>query len=84
VQELFYLFFYKILYTTYYYYSYICGMEKTITKSMQRRLDRNAKINDRYKKEMANEGRSSAVIAGIAKSYRMTIPTVYSILKEDK
>ena len=51
---------------------------------MQRRLDRNAKINDRYKKEMANEGRSSAVIAGIAKSYRMTIPTVYSILKEDK
>lgn len=48
---------------------------------MQRRLDRNAKINKRYTEEMANDGKSSAVIAGIAKSYRMTIPTVYSILK---
>lgn len=56
----------------------------TITQAKQRRLDRNVKINNRYKEEMNQGGSSSAVVAGIAKSYRMTIPTVYSIIKEHK
>lgn len=57
-------------------------MEKTITPSAAKRLERNAKIKERYEKEISVEGSmKSAVISGIAKSYRMTVPTVYSIIK---
>lgn len=72
--------FYKILYTTYYYCSYICCMEK-ITETKRRRLERNERIKTKYEVMVAEGYMKSAVVADIAKSYRMTIPTVYSILK---
>lgn len=59
-------------------------MTKIITPAKQRRLDRNAKIRDRYNLEMTNGGESSAVISAISKSYKMTVPTVYSILNENR
>ena len=52
-----------------------------ITENKQKRLDRNVKIKERYESEVSAGGMKSAVIAGIAKSYRMTIPTVYSIIR---
>ena len=53
-----------------------------ITKKRRERLERNAKIKARYNREMTLKGSmKSVVIAGIAKSYNMTIPTVYSIIK---
>jgi len=57
-------------------------MEKKITESQRRRLDRNAKIKERYKEEVALYGKRWAIVADIAKSYKITIPTVYSIIKE--
>jgi|GEM_PF-6958139 len=62
------------------YYAYICFMTKTITENKRKRLERNERIKERYKKEMADGGMSSGVIAGICKSYNMTAPTVYSII----
>lgn len=59
-------------------------MTKSITENKRKRLERNERIRERYKKEMSNGGMSSAVIAGICKSYNMTIPTVYSILNENQ
>lgn len=56
-------------------------MEVKITDKKAKRLDRNAKIKERYKLEVDAGGMKSAVILGIAKSYNMTVPTVYSIIK---
>lgn len=56
-------------------------MTKVITDRKAKRLERNAKIKERYEKEVSDGGMKSAVIAGIAKSYRMTVPTVYSIIR---
>lgn len=56
-------------------------MTKIITDKKARREARNAKIKERYEAEVAAGGMKSAVIAGIAKSYRMTVPTVYSIIR---
>lgn len=58
--------------------------KETITENKRKRLERNERIKTRYKEEMAAGGMSSAVIWGIARSYRMTVPTVYSIIKETK
>jgi len=52
-----------------------------ITDTKAKRLERNAKIKERYTTEVSAGGMKSAVIEGIAKSYRMTVPTVYSIIK---
>lgn len=52
------------------------------TENKRKRLERNQRIKERYNNEMSEDGAmSSAVIAGICKSYRMTPPTVYSIIK---
>lgn len=59
-------------------------MTKQITDNKRKRLERNERIKARYHNEMANGGMSSAVIGGICRSYRMTPPTVYSILQLDK
>jgi len=59
-------------------------MENTITENKRKRLERNERIKERYKKEMEAGGMSSAVIGGICKSYRMTAPTVYSIINTYK
>lgn len=57
-------------------------MTKVITDKKAKREARNAKIRERYEKEISVEGSmKSAVIAGIAKRYRMTVPTVYSIIR---
>lgn len=56
-----------------------------ITENKRKRLERNARIRVRYNSEMSVKGNmKSIVIAGIAKSYRMTVPTVYSILKDNE
>lgn len=65
-------------------------MDKKITENKRKRLERNERIKTRYHNEMSNGSMSSEVISGLCRSYRMTPPTVYSILqlpkkeKEDK
>lgn len=60
-------------------------MKQNITENKRKRLERNEKIKTRYKSEMSEPGAmSSVVIAGLCKSYRMTVPTVYSIINEMK
>jgi Mor family transcriptional regulator len=54
-------------------------MEK-ITETKRRRLERNDRIRAKYGLMVADGYMKSAVVADLAKSYRMTIPTVYSIL----
>ena len=56
-------------------------MTKVITDKKAKREARNAKIKERYESEVSAGGMKSAVIYGIAKSYRMTVPTIYSIIK---
>lgn len=56
-----------------------------ITENKRKRLERNEKIRLRYAQEMSEpEAMSSVVIAGICRSYRMTVPTVYSIINVKK
>ena len=56
-------------------------MKQSITASKARRLERNAKIKEKYELAMLQDGAmKSAVISNIAKSYGMSIPTVYSII----
>lgn len=56
-----------------------------ITENKRKRLERNERIKNRYHSEMSEPGAmSSVVVAGLCKSYRMTVPTVYSILQLPK
>jgi len=61
---------------------------ETITENKRKRLERNERIKTRYQQELQAGGMKSAIINGICKSYRMTPPTVYSIINiyksEDK
>jgi hypothetical protein len=56
-------------------------MDIMITQNKAARLERNAKIKELYNKELQAGGMKSAIIAEIAKNYKLTIPTVYSIIK---
>ena len=53
-----------------------------LTDKKIKRIERNEKIKSRYNNEVLEGGMKSAVISGIAKSYRMTVPTVYSIINQ--
>lgn len=59
--------------------------KENITENKRKRLERNERIKERYHSEMLEPGAmSSAIVSGLCKSYRMTIPTVYSILQLPK
>lgn len=57
-------------------------MTKIVTDKKAKRLERNAKIKEKYELEMKKQGAMSSVIVfNIAKSFDLTPQTVYSIIR---
>lgn len=59
-------------------------MSSNITENKRRRLERNAKIVSKYNEYIQLGCMKSVVVSNLANSYRLSIPTIYSIINENK